>query len=791
MTRAIVTLSLVLIAGAAASVGIAEPYYATGFEDACDLRFWVAGGDIGTPTVELTDQDPAAGARCAVVDFAANAHVHYAYFKVPLGLRWTPEMSLVIDGMVKVQAPEHVSVSLGLNRRLIFQGEDVQGNRGYTPVVEERERWVRLLSEDVNVAIEDDLRGRGVSPLVEVQIDSVYLNIVGVREGDHVTVWLDDLAVRPAAEADEAAWAAQRAAEQVDLPVPDYPWLDDYFAFGLTGSLEGQNRILELPDEVVAALVARDLKENFADTCARFGGIVMARWGEEGVAALGRLLDLTAEHGFRVEVSTYLTGYYEPEASRADLEALIERVVPMYRDHPGLLSWYIWDEPRPELPLLRDHWLWGRERFEALDPDTPVMTSFNNPASVRYYAPHAAVTQIDWYPISRAQFPGSYPAIANAPLCEAAWESGARRIWFIPQAFADERKRLLPTAAEIRLMTYQPLACGATGILFYSHQTRPAWHPWGGADAVCDLLFVRRSEMAHEALRLSQIVPVIGPVLLGTRWVRDSGIEVACEEIPVFAIPAVRADLNRGADYDVIVVTNQDVTAPQAATITFPAEFARGRMLMDLHELKPLELAGGRTYEITLEPGDGRFLALVDSGDVFDRLNNEISRRRYAKLLRIFEVELAEARACGIDVAAVEAHAATAAEVVGRDEDLAGPIAASMLEDAREDLQAAFAGDARCGGCAARLEALRTLVSDASARFEAYALTVPVAGRREFMAEEMGAHVEAMLEAIRDWYRLRYALMTGDVEGCRAALPAAEQRAQATVAAMDAATAAQ
>ena len=101
----------------------------------------------------------------------------------------------------------------------------------------------------------------------------------------------------------------------------------------------------------------------------------------------------------------------------------------------------------------------------------------------------------------------------------------------------------------------------------------------------------------------------------------------------------------------------------------------------------------------------------------------------------------------------------------------------------------ALAADARYSECSGRVSALQTLLSDASARFEAYSLTVPTDERREHMSEAMGEHVQAMLESVRDWYRLRYALMTGDAEGCLQALPAAEARAAQTIAAMDAVTA--
>ncbi|NLO07409.1 MAG: hypothetical protein GX131_16390 [candidate division WS1 bacterium] len=757
--------------------------YSNDFEEANDLRLWVAGGEIEVEALELCDEAPAQGERCAKVQFSALSNSHYVYFAAPVDQRWEPGMRFLVDGMVKVDAPEYVSVSLGINRRLLFDGNDQEGNGPVTPTVEARGEWVRLLSGDVSDDFRQQAAVRGMSPLVEWTVKSVYLHILGAREGDRVTVWLDDLQVREPTDEDARQWALQQAELALEHDTPEYPWLDETFAWGVTGSLEGQNRVLELPDEMVAAIIARDYKENFFDTTARLGGMVMQRHGAEAIEQVGRLLDLTAQHDMRVQISTYITGYYEPNVPREELAALAERVVNRYRDHPALLAWYIVDEPRPELDILRDHWLWGKQIIEALDPQHPVMSAFNNAKSVAMYAPYAAVMQIDWYPIGRGEFAGDYPAVTNAAMCEIAWANGAERVWFIPQAYADVRKRRLPTAAELRLMTWQPLACGATGILFYSHQSRPVWHPWGGSWAINDILLRRTGEIGAEVERLSREVPILGPVLLGTKWVADAEIEVQCEEIPIYALPAVRADLSRGSDYDVIVVTNQDVKAAQTAMITLPDTMVAGRVLCDLNEDNIIDHAPAE-FHVTLEPGEGRMFTLSGPQEN-NAIRAGIFLRRYEKLRRLFEVELAEARACGVDVAAAEASMAMAAQVHA-DADATDPVlpqaAAMQVGRAREALQEALTADERYSAAAKRLEAYRERVGLASDRLTEIAAQIgDESERRALMGGEMKPQTDALMECVRDWYRLRYALMTGEVDRCLQGLPAAEARAEGLV----------
>ena len=45
----------------------------------------------------------------------------------------------------------------------------------------------------------------------------------------------------------------------------------------------------------------------------------------------------------------------------------------------------------------------------------------------------------------------------------------------------------------------------------------------------------------------------------------------------------------------------------------------------------------------------------------------------------------------------------------------------------------------------------------------------------------MKPQTDALMECVRDWYRLRYALMTAEVDRCLQGLPAAEARAEGLV----------
>jgi hypothetical protein len=141
-----------------------------------------------------------------------------------------------------------------------------------------------------------------------------------------------------------------------------------------------------------------------------------------------------------------------------------------FRDHPALLGWYLNDElPPTYLPRLTLHQQWAEED----DPHHPTWIVLCHPNEVGEYLNSFDAIGTDPYPIGRS--PASNVAKATAETFKQVQKT--RAMWQVPQVFNwavyekdEEAKKKLrtPTIEEIRSMTWQCIAEGATGIVFYS-----------------------------------------------------------------------------------------------------------------------------------------------------------------------------------------------------------------------------------------------------------------------------------------------------------------------------------
>ena len=156
--------------------------------------------------------------------------------------------------------------------------------------------------------------------------------------------------------------------------------------------------------------------------------------------------------------------------SEADEEPFIRKAVELCADHPAMLAWYLADElPLSMLPRMAKR----RELMERLDPDHPTMCCVCQVDEMRDFMPAFDIVGSDPYPIGREQ-------IKAHPISMAAdWTRrtraatfGARAMWQIPQMFdwdwfcrAGNPK--FPTRDEFRNMSYQCIAEGANGLIYY------------------------------------------------------------------------------------------------------------------------------------------------------------------------------------------------------------------------------------------------------------------------------------------------------------------------------------
>ena len=145
-------------------------------------------------------------------------------------------------------------------------------------------------------------------------------------------------------------------------------------------------------------------------------------------------------------------------------------------DHPAILAWYICDE----LPASMDWALKKRHNFLCkVDPNHPTWCVIYEPENYRPFLGGYDVAGVDPYPIgNHGDANATAISIASSwPLTAKKAMFGFRPMWNVPQAFnwgwyrkAEYGKDgvRMPTEEELRSMTWQSIAAGANGIVYYS-----------------------------------------------------------------------------------------------------------------------------------------------------------------------------------------------------------------------------------------------------------------------------------------------------------------------------------
>jgi len=160
---------------------------------------------------------------------------------------------------------------------------------------------------------------------------------------------------------------------------------------------------------------------------------------------------------------------YRPKGvvTDADADAYAEKVVNKFKNHPALLAWYCNDER----PLERIPQLTARQRLiERIDPGHPTWTVLYQFAEARSYYPSFDVIGTDPYPVPQ----GSIGNVAMWTRTTDEEVMGLKPIWQVPQAFAWEdygkAGHRFPTREEMVNMTWQCVANGANGIVYFAYR---------------------------------------------------------------------------------------------------------------------------------------------------------------------------------------------------------------------------------------------------------------------------------------------------------------------------------
>jgi len=268
------------------------------------------------------------------------------------------------------------------------------------------------------------------------------------------------------------------------------------------------------------------LREDEVQTLSRAGFNCAMPYAFSGMdpEKAGELLEVARRHGIMVIYSVkdlYAGMRYTPGwlKSEEDAEARVRQVIERFRSHPSVLAWYLNDELPP---TWRDR-LEDRYRLvRRLDPDHPTWAVLYQVDQLAEYRHTCDVLGTDPYPVARA------PVTMAGEWARKTREAslGTDAFWQVPQAFAwctarqdrdpagDGRP---PTYPELRCMTYQALAEGAKGLIYYAFYELKE-DPLGFDARWKDMARIAREVRALEPALLSTDPPPDGVAVEGVRW---------------------------------------------------------------------------------------------------------------------------------------------------------------------------------------------------------------------------------------------------------------------------------
>lgn len=157
----------------------------------------------------------------------------------------------------------------------------------------------------------------------------------------------------------------------------------------------------------------------------------------------------------------------------ATASAYVQGKVDAFRTHPALLAWYVNDECTLErFESLRTR----QELLERIDPDHPTWAVLYQYDLMRAMAPTFDILGVDIYPVTGSPL----SSVTQGARRTSGALLGMRPMWHVPQSFdwgifRDDKPGAppyrMPTVGEMRSMTWQFIAAGANGLIYYGFST--------------------------------------------------------------------------------------------------------------------------------------------------------------------------------------------------------------------------------------------------------------------------------------------------------------------------------
>ena len=187
----------------------------------------------------------------------------------------------------------------------------------------------------------------------------------------------------------------------------------------------------------------------------------------------------------------------------------VYETVPKYKDHPALLAWYTNDErPISDIPKLMARQGW----VEELDKDHPTWSVQDVFSEARHYLGTYDVLGMDPYPIPKKPI----ERVIYSMRTGISGTFGSVAVWQVPQAFGwgwlkrkETKGQRAPTQKEMANMTWQSIAGGANGIIYYAYMH--LYEPHDDPNDAFEPAWTRTKAAANEIKKYEQVLLSVPP----------------------------------------------------------------------------------------------------------------------------------------------------------------------------------------------------------------------------------------------------------------------------------------
>ncbi|MBL8991917.1 MAG: hypothetical protein JNM63_01165 [Spirochaetia bacterium] len=635
-----------------------SPLFSETFElpEAAAFSKWV-GGAVKEEKYEIADRE--GGGKCFSISFVP-VDGKFWYFSLPVDQIVDKEKKVVISCEVKFasggSAKPEVTLGTAYDgyKDAAFQEVKVSGWVSTHGAPAAPESWQTLKSPPYNRILQMKENGKD-EPFVKMK--RILVMIKGLAQGERFTLWVDNVSVAAVSPEEERDYEKKN---RIAFTPREYPIQSGRFYYGVWATPHsGDYRYWPYADLIpkkeralcnLEAMLKCNFDTAFTETTQLDGSNL------EDILAQ---VDSVKRFGISSIAKTYLTPYYDRKRTLDQCAASIEKIVPRLKANDGIVAYYLIDEPEPNEETMK-WWLWGKSKIGAIDPSRPVTGLMDQISKVRYFGYTEHTLAMDAYPfeIPRSNsyldsHAGGNPlAIEN--YLSAADESGAQSAWMMLWAAGHLWSRSfyarMPTAAEMRLMSYATLANGGRGLFYFV--LRGILPVDSGKQeqlfGIFNEMYQAQNPFSRELIRLGETMPVFGPLLVHAAWQRNArpAIEASTIEAVSTNKKALGCGLYSGKDYELLIVYNRDAGKDQKGILTLKPEQLKGREIFDLGDFAEASAPGGR-LSVTLAPGDGRFFLLA-SKEVYARVVRECFNRKYQSAKRRLDFLKPEAAAYGV-----------------------------------------------------------------------------------------------------------------------------------------------